>query len=583
MDWETRCKCGHVQSWEHDLGGETRGCRYCNCRLGPSPAFPLPDRFPSMFKPKPKAFEGSPLWGSGIGFAESFGEGKTGVYLMAESLGAVEERRGIPLVGPAGQLTSRMVSRTPDPENGERLSLDRDFIRGNILPIKPPFDKLDEKVLGRDVYLDALARAKPLWERDLKKAKPKAILAMGNQALRALTGWGDITKTRGAAFDTEYGLVVGTYHPSYIMRGKQNLAKVWQIDLRRAIYFARYGRPYYALNYQLYPTGMEMESFYRRWVDAGRPLLAYDIETPHSKSKDDDPMGAEEESEDRPTSEDPSYTILRMSMSFEPYNAITYPWSEPFISWTKRILEELDFSCGWNSASFDNPRLEYNGCKVGGNHVDLMLLWHLLEPALPMGLKPTAAMFFLDVRAGWACKSLASDDPELYSAIDSDMTIRLGKQLIERAKAEGKWEMFLKQYVRLGVVLRGMTRRGVKTDPLVRSEARLLFEEEKKRLVEEIQGLVPLDIHPRKVYKLTEAALRKKGTWEEGRMIEVERMEPAPKPRKRPFRVLFSKVLKTKGEQLRKKVVRAFSAEEAMGMVPNSYKAEEVVDAVEEG
>lgn len=490
---------------------------------------------------------------------------------MAESLGQDEEREKKPLVGVAGKLTARMVARTPDPENGERLDLDRDFWRGNIIPIKPPFDKLD--LLPWPERLDLLQRCKPSWEQDLKETNPKAILALGAHALRALTGSGEITKVRGCIFETEYGPVIPTYHPAYIGRGKFNLTKVWRVDLRRALYVSRHGIPRYPKHYTLYPTGMDAEHFYEGWVSAGRPPIAFDIETPHSNSKDDDPLGAGAEEMDRPIETDPSYNILEIGFSYSPYEAICFPWAEPFIGVAKRILAEAPTTYQWNGYAFDIPRLEANGALIGGDSVDLMLLWHFLEPGLPMGLKPTAAMYFFDTPAGWANKTLAKDDPKLYSCLDNDFTLRLGQMFTARARENGVWEKFLIHYVRASSVLRRMTREGVGVDRARMEKARRRFEWWKEAAIARLQPLVPLEVCPRKVYTLSEERLKESGRWEEGRMVRVVRLEKPPKPKKLPFRVYYEKVLK-KGTVERSKKVMAFSEEEALGKVPGALRAE---------
>jgi hypothetical protein len=155
--------------------------------------------------------------------------------------------------------------------------------------------------------------------------------------------------------------------------------------------------------------------------------------------------------------------------------------------------------------------------------------WHLLEPSLPMGLKPTSTMFFFDASADWAGKTLANSDPPLYSAMDSDFTARLGEMLTARAQREGKWEMFLRHYVLLDRILRRMTAKGVRTDREVRLAARARFLERLSSTVASLQPHIPLDIRPRKVYKKPEEALRKGGQWVEGEMVEVEVMEAPPK------------------------------------------------------
>lgn len=577
MDLHAECPlgCPHFL-WEHDLGGDARGCRYCRCQMGKS-AWPLPSRHAGMFTPKPDWLKGSALYGSGLGYAGVAGEGSTGLFIMAESLGEEEERASKPLVGKTGQFTARMIARITDPETGKPLDMERDFVRGNIVPIKPPFNKLD--MIPWMEQNELLHLAKPVWEAELAKAKPKAIFAMGDWALRSLTGVSGITKVRGAVIETEYGLVVGSFHPAYLLRGKLHLSKVWQTDLKRALYLARHGKPAFKTYYILNPTGLDAQKFHENWVLAGRPPLATDIETVHPKGfdKDEEPLGGEEgEEADLAPSEDPSYRILQISFSYKGGEAITMPWLEPYISWALKLLAEATTLYTWNGESFDLPRLVAAGAVIKADHIDVMNLWHLLEPALPMGLKPTSTLFFFDIPAAWASRALASEEPELYSCLDSCTLVRLGKMLWSRAVKEGKWELFQRQFVLLGKVLRAMSNRGVKTDPVVRKAAREKFEEKFEESVKGLQEKIPLDILPRKTYKVSEERLRKSGKWVEGRMVEVTVMEKPPKPTKKTFVVTYLKALK-KGPKEKTKRVRAFTVEEAMGMVDGA------LSAIEEG
>lgn len=782
MDFDSSCPdgCGH-RVWEHDLGGDAKGCRYCECEINPGQtAFPLPSRHPAMFSQKPSWLLGNPLWGSGLGYAKPYGEGLLGIYVMAESLGKDEEKASRPLVGPTGKLMARMFYRTPDPETGEPLNLDRDAVRGNIVPFKPPFDKLDN--IPWSMRFDLYQRCKPHWENDIRAAKPRVILAAGDVAMRALTGLSGVTKIRGAihrSAPNSMGIpVVGTYHPAYLLRGKMHLAQVWQTDLRRALYIARHGLPPIdRTGYVLFPSGLDLARFYEEWVAAGRPPLAYDIETPHSgATKDEDPTEGAGINDD-PSKIDPSYKIDRASMAWfgadGAKHVITYPWNEPYSGIARKMLSEMQLSYGWNcvgadekvltadlrwvparslrvgdklvgfeetpkarrtrhlrestvttsrtiqvpgyrvsfsdgtsvvttdnhpwlvpyagnganyhwvetadlkvgqlvkrhmpmwatdnsreagylagfydgegwvsgarvgcgqnagptldyveglhdakgfayykghpqrekdrhcykltiaggkaevcrflgtirpgrllakfkvdelgalsapvgdagiyvtrieeigvtsiqllttstktyfaggfamhnSDEYDNPRLEADGARIGGYHVDLMKLWHFLEPGLPMGLKNTASMFFFDVEPLWCTRELGKVDPVLYSAIDSDMTLRLGQMLVERAKRAGTWTIFERHFVQLGTVLRAMTKLGVKTDGKVRARAERRYTKVLNRLSDNLQPLIPAKVLPKKVFKSSEEALKKSGKWVEGKMVEVVRME----------------------------------------------------------
>lgn len=436
---------------------------------------------------------------------------------MAEALGEVEARIGLPLVGPTGKLLDRMIERTPVP--GPPLSRDQ-FLLTNILRCQPP----ENKLTGEAYEESAIAHCSPYLEDLIREFKPKCILALGNQPLRWFTGEWGIDSLRGYVFDTKYGPVIGTYHPAYIMRGKFPLARVWQMDLRKALFVASNGVPRADKQYILHPSPMDAEKWAEDYLQAHKAdpglVLASDIETAYKSLKKDEKVEATIEDDD-------SYVIRRISFSFRPFTAITFPWIPPYISIARRILASVGDKTFWNGDNFDVPRLEANDCPVKGKIYDAMQCWHFLEPALPMGLK-YAATFYCPEMGAW--KLEAGSRPELYSAADSDVLLRCFNGIRTQLVEEGRWDTFERHFVQLAQLLRRMSLRGVRVDPGKRSEARVDFEKRRDSLVRELQDSIPEVVRPiEKVYKQDEETLKKGGKWLEGKMkllpIEISQEE----------------------------------------------------------
>lgn len=436
---------------------------------------------------------------------------------MAEALGEVEARVGLPLVGPTGKLLDRMIERTPVP--GPPLSRDQ-FLLTNILRCQPPENKLSGEVYEES----AIAHCSPYLEDLIREFKPKCILALGNQPLRWFTGEWGIDSLRGYVFDTKYGPVIGTYHPAYIMRGKFPLARVWQMDLRKALFVASNGVPKADKKYELHPSPMDCA----RWADEYEAalkadpslVLASDIETAYRSMRKDEKVEATIEDDD-------SYVIRRISFSFRPFTAITFPWIPPYISVARRILSSVGDKTFWNGDNFDVPRLEANDVKVCGKIYDAMQCWHFLEPALPMGLK-YAATFYCPEMGAW--KLEAGSRPELYSAADSDVLLRCFNGIRTQLVEEGRWDTFDRHFVQLAQLLRKISLRGVRVDTEKRDVARVDFEKRRDALVVELQRDVPEVCRPvEKIYKQDEAWLKKGGKWEEERMkllpVEISQEE----------------------------------------------------------
>src|SRR5271166_3312715 len=75
--------------------------------------------------------------------------------------------------------------------------------------------------------------------------------------------------------------------------------------------------------------------------------LAVDIETPETDKIN------EEDSDDPDTV---SSTIIRCGFSFRVGTAASYPWTEPYISFTKNLLAR-SYTVIFHNSGFDTPRL----------------------------------------------------------------------------------------------------------------------------------------------------------------------------------------------------------------------------------
>lgn len=447
----------------------------------------------------------------GTGFARTDGRGELDILVVAEALGEDEAEVGRPLVGKAGLTWDRIVSRTYDDVLKRNLKRD-DFVHGNTINCRPP----DNVLVGAPYEQAALDHCRPYLEETIKDVQPKAIIALGDTALRWFTGHRGITKLRGYVFETPFGPVVPTYHPSYIQRGNFHLARVVQTDILKALKVAREGIGAFhkAKHYQSRPSIGDAHGFLTAWRAAGSPPIAFDIETPKGSDKKDEEMNIED---------DESYTVLMVSFAFSPYHAISFPWMPPFIDVAKAILAEAPTTLVWN-AKFDVPRLVANGCDFGGEVVDAMIAWHWLEPGLPMGLKYVATFLCPDMSA-WALEKESMGMP-WYNCADSDVLLRAFYEIKARLEAQGRWTTFERHFLEYGKILYKMTRRGILVDEAARKEGFEYFEARYAQVESDIQPIVPLEVkpvHPKKGYKKTEEELKKgrRPSWVDGEMRKI--------------------------------------------------------------
>lgn len=156
-----------------------------------------------------------------------FGEGDPHAELMfvGEAPGHDEDLQGRPFVGRAGQLLTQMI---------EAMGFRREQVYiANVLKCRPPEN--------RSPAPDEVERCEPYLRAQIELVSPKIICALGNHALRALTGYGGgISKVRGRPMELLQWTVVPTFHPAYLLRNPPAKREAWE-DLKAILRLL--GRP----------------------------------------------------------------------------------------------------------------------------------------------------------------------------------------------------------------------------------------------------------------------------------------------------------------------------------------------------
>jgi DNA polymerase len=149
------------------------------------------------------------------------GNAHADLVFVGEAPGAEEDRQGIPFVGAAGQLLTRIV------EKGMGLSRDDVYIC-NVLKCRPPDN--------RDPKADEVEQCEPYLREQLAHIRPKVICALGGHAAKTLLRTTESTgRLRGQWHSYEGIPLRVTYHPSYLLRSrneperhKADKRKVWE-------------------------------------------------------------------------------------------------------------------------------------------------------------------------------------------------------------------------------------------------------------------------------------------------------------------------------------------------------------------
>jgi len=149
-----------------------------------------------------------------------FGVGNPDADLMfvGEAPGADEDIQGIPFVGRAGQLLTKMI---------EAINLKRDEVYiANVIKCRPPGNRNPEP--------DEIEQCEPFLFRQIEAVKPKVIVALGSFAAKTLLRSDEsISRLRGRIYDFHGAKLIPTFHPSFLLRSPDRKRDAWE-DLKRA-------------------------------------------------------------------------------------------------------------------------------------------------------------------------------------------------------------------------------------------------------------------------------------------------------------------------------------------------------------
>lgn len=157
----------------------------------------------------------------------AIGPHNANIMLVGEAPGLEEERNKIPFIGSSGHILNTMLK---DAGIG-RMDCRIDNVC-NVRPAGNNFGHYYQDKAKRIPTQELKDQRKRLY-REIETTNPNVIVALGAEALKALTSHQYITKWRGSILMTKYGKVVPTVHPAAVMR-QWILRPVSIFDLKRA-------------------------------------------------------------------------------------------------------------------------------------------------------------------------------------------------------------------------------------------------------------------------------------------------------------------------------------------------------------
>ncbi|MBN1830629.1 MAG: uracil-DNA glycosylase [Deltaproteobacteria bacterium] len=150
-----------------------------------------------------------------------FGEGSPEAKLVfvGEGPGRDEDLAGLPFVGEAGKLLTRIITA---------MGLTREEVYiCNVVKCRPP--------KNRDPEEDEVEACLPFLKEQLNLIRPLVICTLGRVAGQALLGKGfTITRERGSWTTFMETPVMPTFHPAYLLRNPSAKRQVWE-DIQKVM------------------------------------------------------------------------------------------------------------------------------------------------------------------------------------------------------------------------------------------------------------------------------------------------------------------------------------------------------------
>jgi uracil-DNA glycosylase family 4 len=148
-----------------------------------------------------------------------YGVGNPAAALMfiGEAPGHDEDVQGIPFVGRAGQLLTKII---------EAIALQReDVYIANVIKCRPPENRNPEP--------DEVASCEPFLFRQVQVIRPRVIVALGAFAAQTLLRTKDpISRLRGNVYRYGSASLIPTFHPAFLLRSPERKRDVWE-DMKK--------------------------------------------------------------------------------------------------------------------------------------------------------------------------------------------------------------------------------------------------------------------------------------------------------------------------------------------------------------
>jgi len=340
------------------------------------------------------------------------------IAIVGEAYGANEQIQGRPFVGYSGRLLTNLLRQAG-------ITREDCYIT-NVVNKKPKGNHFSA------FSVEEIEEGKRQLKEDLEEWQKKGlniVIALGNTALEALTGYSNVMKYRGTILQSSIvkGLkVIPTIHPAFLIRGQTACNPVVIADFRKAKKEGEY--PEFIMlekHIEVIRNPKNAIAFLESVSDIDKPVTC-DIETPIRKGKK--PLLAYGIA----TSETDAFVLTREVLRIPAVIRALARFSK---SGTKKIF---------HNANFDVFNMAYSYGIVTKNVEDTMIMQHDCYPSLPSILKPKSLAFCASMYANepyWK-DEMKGGDLYIYNGKDVCLTYQVYNALQKEMDTWGVREVY---------------------------------------------------------------------------------------------------------------------------------------------
>jgi len=426
------------------------------------------------------------------------GEGSASAQLMVvgEAPGEMEEAQRRPFVGPTGQMLDDLLRSAGVSRSEVYLT--------NVVKVRPPQNDIKRlHELGKSVE-DFLPQ---LWD-EVAAINPNCILALGNTALKYLTGYSGIIKYRGSILQNlKFGLpkVVPTIHPASLLHGSENEMRSWKdlayirADVKRAVEQSKF-RDLRLPERVLLIARNSLDLI--RFFEGRKDKVSIDVET--------------------------CRTIPQcIAFAFDRYSAISVPllssssgiaMHDLMYIWRviAEFVQDTKVKIIGHNLKFDEKRCRDVGLKFHDVWFDTMLAWHVLYPELPKKLQFVSSIlteepYYKDEGSEFNPQKDSLDRLLLYNAKDAVVTFECYEKIRDELKELNLLDWFFENMMPLHRLYSDLEDVGLLVDQDARKRLITKYHELRNATHEELVGLIGHDINvmsPKQIATLLFGELR---------------------------------------------------------------------------